>query len=300
MLSFAHLEALIAIAELGSFRAAADRLGVTQPTISMRVKELEQSLGTKLFDRSSYRPQLTSDGRETLKYAHRMMVLMREMRASVPDAGGMSGTIRMGAADTFALTCQPTLLGRLEDRYPRLKVALDIDYSFNLNRKLHRGDLDIAFLTAPTAGPDIIIEDLVPIDLVWVASPRVSLPDQRLTPADLKDIPIITNPEPSNLYSTAINWFAGAGLEPVRLSTCNSLTYMVRLAAAGVGASLLPRSILRAEVDGGLLRILESDPAIAPHHMAIAGRHAPSSPDLAFVREMAREIVARSELAGAG
>lgn len=297
MLSFGHLEALIAIAELGSFRAAAERLGVTQPTISMRVKELEQSLNAKLFDRSSYRPQLTADGREILKYAQRMMVLIRDMQASVLDGAGMAGTIRLGAADTFALTCLPTLLARIEDRFPRLKVALDIDYSFNLNRKLHNSELDIAFLTAPVAGSDVLIEDLVPIDLVWVASPRVSVPEQRLSPADLKDVPIITNPEPSNLYTTAIEWFAGAGLEPARLSTCNSLTYMVRLAAAGVGVTLLPAAILRAEVDSGLLRILETEPSIEPHDMAIATRVTPGSPDLSFVREMARDVVSRSELA---
>lgn len=297
MLSFAHLEALIAIAELGSFRAAADRLGVTQPTISMRVKELEQSLSTTLFDRSRYRPQLTADGRAILNYAQRMMVLMREMRGAVLEGAGMAGTIRLGAADTFALTCLPTLLARLEDRFPRLKVALDIDYSFNLNKKLHRGELDLAFLTAPTAGPDVIIETLAPIDLAWVASPRMAVPDRRLAPADLKDVPIITNPEPSNLYTTTVGWFAKAGLEAARLSTCNSLTYMVRLAVAGVGVSLLPTAILRAEVDSGLLRVLETEPAVAPHLLAIASRSAPGSPDLSVVRDMAREVASRSELA---
>jgi DNA-binding transcriptional LysR family regulator len=297
MLSFAHLEALIAIAELGSFRAAAERLGVTQPTVSMRIRELEHSLDTRLFDRSTYRPQLTADGREILKYAQRMMVLMHEMRACALDGAGVAGTMRMGAADTFALTCLPSLLARLEHRFPRLKVAIDIDYSFNLNRKLHHGDLDIAFLTSPTAGPDVRIEPLVPIALVWVASPRLGLPERHLVPSDLEDVPIITNPEPSNLYSSAIEWFGRGGLAPARLNSCNSLTYMLRLAAAGVGVSLLPTAILHPEVESGVLRILETEPPIEPHDMAIAVRCAPTSPDLSPVLEIAREIVARSELA---
>ncbi|MFO1061380.1 MAG: LysR family transcriptional regulator [Dongiaceae bacterium] len=297
MLSFAHLEALIAIAELGSFRAAAERLGVTQPTVSMRIRELEHSLGTQLFDRSTYRPRLTADGREILRYAQRMMGLLHEMRASALDGAGVVGTIRLGAADTFALTCLPALLGRLEDRFPRLKVALDIDYSFNLNRKLQAGELDLAFLTAPAAGPEVSVEPLAPIGLAWVASPRLGLPEGRLSPADLCDLPILTNPEPSNLYSTALAWFGGAGLEPARLSTCNSLTHMLRLAAAGVGVSLLPTAILRAEVEAGLLRVLETAPAIAPHEMALGLRCGPGAPDLSLVRSLAREVVARSELA---
>ena len=297
MLSFAHLDALIAIAELGSFRAAAKQLSVTQPTVSMRIREFEHSLDTRLFDRSSYRPQLTADGREILKYAQRMMVLMHEMQACALNGAGVVGTIRLGAADSFALTCLPSLLARLEHRFPRLKVALDIDYSFNLNRKLHRGDLDIAFLTAPTTGSDVRIEPLVPIPLVWVASPRLGLPESRLVPADLADVPIITNPEPSGLYSSAIDWFGRAGLSPAQLNSCNSLTHMLRLAAAGVGASLLPTAILHLEVESGVLRILETDPPIDPHEMAIAVRSAPTSPDLSLVLEIAREIVACSDLA---
>jgi DNA-binding transcriptional LysR family regulator len=300
MLSFAHLEALIAIAELGSFRAAAERLGVTQPTVSMRIRELEHSLSTQLFDRSTYRPRLTADGREILRYAQRMMGLLHEMRAIALDGAGVVGTIRLGAADTFALTCLPALLGRLEDRFPRLKVALDIDYSFNLNRKLQAGELDLAFLTAPSAGPEVSVEPLAPIALAWVASPRLGLPEGRLSPADLADLPILTNPEPSNLYSTALAWFGGAGLEPARLSTCNSLTHMLRLAAAGVGVSLLPTAILRAEVEAGLLRVLETAPAIAPHEMALGLRCGPGAPDLSLVRSLAREVVARSELAAPG
>jgi len=232
MLSFAHLEALIAIAELGSFRAAAKRLGDTQPTVSMRIGELEHSLDTRLFDRSSYRPQLTADGREILKYAQRMMLLMHEMRACALNGAGVVGTIRLGAADSFALTCLPSLLARLEHGFPRLKVALDIDYSFNLNRKLHRGELDVAFLTSPTTGPDVRIEPLVPIPLVWVASPRLGLPESRLAPAE-----------------------------------------------------------------SGVLRVLETEPPIEPHELAIAVRSAPTSPDLSPVLEIAREIVARSDLA---
>src|SRR5215470_936146 len=96
MLSLVNLEALVAIAELGSFRAAAERLGVTQPTVSMRIKELEQDLNTLLFDRRPYRPQLTADGREIVKYAQRMMVLARDMRSCALNGAGIVGTIRLG------------------------------------------------------------------------------------------------------------------------------------------------------------------------------------------------------------
>lgn len=296
MLSFTHLEALIAIAESGSFRAAAERLNITQPTVSMRIRELEQTLNTQLFDRSTYRPQLTADGRDILKYAQRMMVLMREMRAVPLGGAGLLGTIRLGAADTFALTCLPALLARLDHRFPKLNVALDIDHSVRLNEKLRRGELDIAFLTAPPPDPGVVTEDLVPIELVWVASPRLGLPRDRITPADLRDVPIITNPEPSLLYRTLLAWFGEARVEPARLSTCSSLSYMVHLAAAGVGASLLPSAILQPEIESGVLHMTEAVPPIAPHQLAMSYRASAGSGDFSVVLEIARDVVARSTL----
>ena len=70
-----HLETLVWIARLGSFRAAAARLHLTQPTISMRVRELEAQVGVALFDRRSYRARLTPRGREVVGYAEQILGL---------------------------------------------------------------------------------------------------------------------------------------------------------------------------------------------------------------------------------
>ncbi|MGE0242166.1 MAG: LysR family transcriptional regulator, partial [Parvibaculaceae bacterium] len=161
MLSLPHLEAMVAIAELGSFRAASERLNITQPSISLRIKELEQSLGVQLFDRSGYRSRLTPEGTEILKLAQRTLALAREIRAVARSKTAVQGKIRLGACDTFALACLPTLLTRLETLAPALQIALDIDYSVNLDKKLHDGNLDIAFLTSPTAAPDLLLEQMV-------------------------------------------------------------------------------------------------------------------------------------------
>ena len=128
MIAFAliHLEALIEIAQHGSFQAAADRLGVTQPTISMRVHDLESALGGPLFDRSGHRAVLTERGREALRYARQIVGLARELHG-VSASEEAAGVVRIGAADTFALQQLPGLLAELERRYPRLRVDVTID-----------------------------------------------------------------------------------------------------------------------------------------------------------------------------
>jgi DNA-binding transcriptional LysR family regulator len=297
MLSLQHLEALVAIAELGSFRAASERLNVTQPSVSLRIKELEQSLGIHLFDRSGYRPRLTTEGLEILKLAQRTLALTREIQTVARNRIAVEGKIRLGAADTFALVCLPPLLTRLEVRAPALQIALDIDYSVNLDKKLHEGELDIAFLTSPLAGPDVLLERLVPIELVWVASPRFGLESGPLSAADLASVPIITNPEPSNLFTTTMSWFSDAGVRPARLNTCSSLLHIQRLAASGVGAALLPLAILSEEIGNGTLTLFEATPAIEPHWLYMAVRARTDMPSCAVVQDIAREIVATSSLA---
>ena len=155
MIPFAliHLEALIEIAQQGSFQAAADRLGVAQPTISMRVRDLESALGGPLFDRSGHRAMLTERGREALRYARQMVGLARELHG-VSATEEAAGVVRIGAADTFALQQLPGLLAELERRYPRLRVDLTIDHSVRLSRILRREGIDLAFLTMPEQTPE--------------------------------------------------------------------------------------------------------------------------------------------------
>src|SRR5262245_10793197 len=165
MLTIPHLEALVAIAELGSFRAASQRLNVTQPTISLRIKQLEESLRVNLFDRSSYRPRLTGEGKAVLDLARRTLELTREMNAFGRRGQRVEGKIRLGVCDTFAITCLPALLSQLEQRTPGIEVALDIDYSANLDKGLREERIDIAFLTSPAPGDSVAFEHIADIEL---------------------------------------------------------------------------------------------------------------------------------------
>ncbi|MBI3707213.1 MAG: LysR family transcriptional regulator [Proteobacteria bacterium] len=290
-MSMGHLETLVWIARLGSFRAAAARLHLTQPTISMRVRELEAQVGVALFDRRSYRARLTPRGREVVGYAEQILGLADRMTRQSPGRRRLSGPIRLGVADSFALTCLPDLLLQIEKHHPEAQIEVVVDFSANLDAALQRGTLDIAMLTAPTPSPVIHVEKLIDLPLKWVASPRLGLPDRILTPADLRAYPIITNPSPSHLFGTIRGWFAKGRAEPKRLNTCNSLTIMIQLAAAGFGVSLLPVGLLQREIASGKLRALRTRPGIAPHPAWIAYRRDTPGQDLEVICELARPLV---------
>ena len=291
-LSLDQLEALWWIARLGSFRATARQLRISQPAVSNRIRELERHIGFAVVERTGARPRVTPRGVEVVRYAEQMIGLAESL-ATHFDEQQAPGTIRLGAADTFALTHLPGLLKRIASRHPATHVELDIDFSANLNRKLHAGELDIAFLTAPTASATVTIEPLLDLDLAWLAGPRMALPKRPLTPADLANVPILTNPRPSHLYRTIMDWFAAGGVVPRRLNTCTSLTIMARLTANDIGVSVLPYAILQRESGGRRLRRLASNPRLPPHHMAIAYRDEPGRRDLRQVVAIARDLVAR-------
>lgn len=296
-----QLEALVWIARLGSFRAAAAQLGLTQPTISMRIRELERLLDTGLFDRTKKRAALTEGGRALVAHAERIVGLTEQMEAVAALRPAQHGPVRLGAADTFALTCLPLLLSRVEQLLPELRVQLVIDYSANLNARLQRGELDIAVLTGPVAGVTnngvpIAAERLARLPLAWVGSPRLKLPPGRtLVPEDLRTQTILTNPRPSHLWSSIVAWFGELGA-PDRIATCNSLTIIARLAAAGFGAALLPTSILETELRTGALRIWRTQPEVGGHDLLVAYRNAGPDAMLAEIRAAVRHSATASGL----
>jgi len=288
-----QLEALVWISRLGSFRAAARRLKISQPAISGRIRALENQLGITMIDRTHVRPHLTRRGADLVRYAERMMELGETIETRLRARESLVGTIRMGSADTFALTHLSPLLTRLASKHPALHIELDIDFSSSLDRKLRAEQLDIAFLNEPTPDPAITIVPLEDIGLAWFAGASLKLPRGPVTPQSLARLPILTNPRPSHLYYTLLGWFGAAGLTPQRLNTCTSLSIIAKLTADGFGVAALPPALVNDEVRGGSLRRLVCRPELPVHHLTVAYRNDPAIGDLAEIVALVREEILR-------
>ena len=294
--NLAQLETLFWVVHLGSFRAAAQRLNVTQPAVSVRIRDLEAAAGGPLFLKGSYRAKPTPLGRELAAQAEHVISACDALEARFASGEELSGAIRIGVADTFAMTCLPELMRGIEKRFPRARAEIRVDFSALLDASIRAGDLDIAVLTAPAPNPLVSVEPLAPLALRWVASPRLALRKGALKPADLAPLPIITNPNPSHLYTSITSWFAAAGVQPAHLNTCNSLVIMSRLALEGAAISLLPTAVLRREIESGGLRLLNVSPRIAPHALAVAYRRDAPGQGLRTLARMIEELARASDL----
>ena len=292
--TLSQIEAFYWVSRLHGFRAAAGHLNLTQPTISLRIRGLEQALGLKLFERAGRKATLTPAGLELVPQAERMIGLVEELTARRRSDDPLRGRLRLGAPDSFGLTCMPALLGALKKQYPELNVALTIDNSSVLSRGLNDRELDVAILADPELDPHIAVEPLGTVECAWVASARLRLPRGAVRPKDLAPHEIFTNPEPSNLMTLVRDWFGTAGLDVPHLSTCNSLSVILRLTMAGAGVSLLPTAILPRRRVSGSLRVLHAQPKLGRPRLFAAYQLEKSGRRVEAVLETARRVIARS------
>jgi DNA-binding transcriptional LysR family regulator len=162
-----HLQALMGIADTGSFSAAAEAIGTVQSNVSAHVARLERELEVTLVDRSTGR--LTQEGEVAVARARRIMA---EVDAMISDIGAMrhdvSGIVRVGMIGTTGRWLVPRLVAELKDRYPRIEVTVAEGTSNTLEPRLVSGRLDLAVVTMPVPTDELSASPLFEEDLVLV------------------------------------------------------------------------------------------------------------------------------------
>jgi DNA-binding transcriptional LysR family regulator len=257
-----QLETFYWIERLGSFSAAAERVFATQSTVSMRIQELEQSLGVKLFDRSHRTARLTPKGKELVPYVQQLIELTAEMQRRITPPESMSGLIRVGVVEIIASTWLPRFIRTLQETYPNILLELEVALSFELTEKLRNGSLDVVFALGRPPGTNYVTESLGSVQLEWMASPALGIPEDTVAPRDLQPWPFITLNRQSYHHARIQTWMKENKVRCRRIIVCNSMTVAATLVMAGIGVSLLPPRCYHREVEAGALRIVRTTGAM--------------------------------------
>ncbi|HEY3846049.1 MAG TPA: LysR substrate-binding domain-containing protein [Acetobacteraceae bacterium] len=168
------LRSFVLIAEGQSFTAAASLVGRTQSAVSMQVKRLEDLLGQPLLNRGKGGAvELTPHGRYLLEHARQILALNDSVMATFRTPL-MSGTVRLGSPDDYALAYLPPILKRFAETHPAVQVDVRCSPSGELQRSLKAGDLDLTLLSNGHQPPDWPAVELWRGPLVWVTSTRFS------------------------------------------------------------------------------------------------------------------------------
>ena len=242
MLDFELLRAFVAVVDCGGFHRAAERLNLTQSTVSQQIKRLELETKCPLFRRTTRSVVLTDDGETLLGDARRLLQLEEAARQRL-GAPRLSGTVRLGVVEEVAGGSLPSALGRFAGRHPGVKLEVQIGVSAELIELFNAGRLDIVFAKRPhgTSKGRLVWRE----PLVWAAADAFDLvPGAALPLALYRERSVSRDAALAALQDGELTWEI--------VYTSPSLTGVRAAALAGLAITPLPASAVIAG-----LRILD-------------------------------------------
>ncbi len=295
MVDLRSLEVFFWVVKLGGFGRAAERLHMTQPAVSSRIGQIEARFNVRLLNRSSHHaPVPTPKGLELYVYAERMLSLHSEMVFRLAGSADLSGTLRLGTAETLVHTLLDTLLREMHQLYPQVTPEITVDISPNLQSALLSGELDVALLLGPVAEPRVRNVALHDYELAWVASPELALGVGRLGLPELARWPILSYARGTLPHAQLAELFSQPDLPPVRLFANSSLATIVRMAVDGIGIGILPRAVADRDLAERRLRLLEVVPTLPPLHFTASYLGTPGSGLAEAVARLAGQVAQAS------
>ncbi|WP_440996417.1 LysR substrate-binding domain-containing protein [Arhodomonas sp. SL1] len=247
------LRTFVLVAESEGFTRAGERLGRSQPAVSLQIKRLEALVGQTLLVRDGRQLRPTPAGETLLAYAQRILALNREALGRLHEPE-LAGTVRLGVPNEFASSFLPGILGKFAQAHPNVNLEVTCDLSTRLLARRERDELDLVFALhadgAVAADGGGWTEELV-----WVASPRHDAHEQ-------VPVPLVVAPEGCVYRGRILARLEEAGVSWRVAYTCASFGGIRAGVLAGLGVTVLARSI----VPPGLQAIPSAGhlPALAP------------------------------------
>ncbi len=232
-LSLEALRSFTAVIELGSMTAAGERMGRSQPAISLQLKKLEQQIGVELLTRHGAGFALTADGEVLFDYAQRLLALNDQAWAQF-EPQQVSGKVRLGITSEFASSLLPKVLGQFAQVYPQVTLQVTSALSKDLLAGLGQQFDIILALREQTNKSDVLIQRE---ELVWVGSPALS-------PALLEQpsLPLVVAPE-GCIYRRRAEQSLQRIHQPHRITYTNTdFSGLTAAINSGLGITVLARS----------------------------------------------------------
>ena len=282
-----QLKTFLAVVRLGGVRKAAGVLNLSQPAVTARIKNLEDTLGCVLFERTPRGVRLTKRGELLLGHAEKFEHLVELVERDVVDPTGVDGRLRMGVSETIAQCWLPDLVSRLHARYPRLEIEFNVDISTSLRAGLLNREIDLAILLGPLSEPTVNNVALPGFELAWYASAQAA---PGLAGAAHLTRPVLTYARTTRPYRDLKEALLERVGPDVSIFPSSSLSASFRLVAADLGVAALPRALGQDHVDAG--RIREFDPGWVPPplHFTASYIGVPQSHLVGTAAQMAREV----------
>ena len=249
-----NLETLCAIARLGTFQAAADKLSTTQPAISARMRDLETIVGRPLFQRYGRRMELSLEGRQIVERVEPLLGMLGELLVSLENPSAAVGLIRIGLGEIIARTWFPSFVSEAMQLMPNLRFDVQIDLNIPSRQDLENGKLDLALLGDIGSSGSLASAPLGSIQIQWVGSPAlVGKGARRRSLTDL----LTRHPVWSLSKASIVYPIMAAELSSVRadvnFNMCDNISALIGLLTNGAGIGMLPEVLVTEQLKNGEL-----------------------------------------------
>jgi DNA-binding transcriptional LysR family regulator len=275
-----QLAAFCTVVERKSFSQAAERLGVTQPAVSLQVRSLEKRLGRKLLDRSGRRVEPTEAGLALYQGAQRMLALegqlLEELKAG--EGGELGGTLELGASTGPGSTVVPVLLCEFQRQNPGVAVSLSISDTQSVVERVAERELELGVVGAARRHRGVVFEPFFRDEVVLACPPGHPFADRSVSLEELRAGSLIVMQEGAGVRQVIEDELRRAGtrlrdLEPrLELGLQESAKSAV---AAGYGVTFISRAAIEADLASGTLacaRVEGLEPAREISLVRSAGR----------------------------
>src|SRR5262245_44020272 len=270
-----QLAAFCAVVERRSFSQAADRLGVTQPAVSLQIRGLEKRLGTQLLDRSGRRVEPTEAGWRLYRVAQRMLALEEQLVVEVAASGEgeLAGDLVLGASTGPAAIAVPLVLCEFQRRHPAVRVFLTVSDTHSVVERVAARELELGIVGAARRHRGVRFEPFFSDQVILVCPPGHPFAGRTIDLDELRSAPLILMQEGAGVRQIVEDGLRRQGVKlrdlEVRLEL--GLQESVRRAVeAGYGVTFISRTAVESDLDAGRLAEARVDGLDATREISLA------------------------------
>jgi len=235
------LQTFEAVAALGSFTKAAEAMHTVQSNVTARIKSLEDEFKVTLFTRTSRRVELTAAGETLIKYCRHIAQTIEEAKRELSETSQVGGIIRIGTMETSLSMKLPGVINRFTDHYPDVEIEVKSAFTGVLTNDVLSYRLDLAFVAAPIASPELQ-EKVVKKDklVIITASEHTSLKNY----LKKQPVKIIVFDQGCSFRARLESWLNAKGVVSYRSTVMNSWEGIISFVEGGMGMTIVPEDLL--------------------------------------------------------
>jgi len=256
-LSLDHLQTFTLVIDLGSFSAAAQRLEISQPAVSLQVKQLERRFGVRLIERIGRRATATAAGQELIAHARRIdSEVMGALEAMTRHSKGTVGRVRLGTGATACIYFLPAVLRALRGKYPEIDVVVSTGNTSAILKSIEENTIDVGLVTLPAPGRMFEVRPVLEDEFVLLGRAAMIGRIGKITPSELAGLPLILYESGAHTRALIDQWAIQAGISLRPVMELGSVEAIKEVVGAGLGFGVIPRMAVRSLHRGLIVRSL--------------------------------------------